>query len=491
MARAWALSGIAIRHGITLGLNLRNENKKVSDSSKEIRYRVWWALCSIERLLAVMNGRPTSFLETDCTTPLPLPVDEEAFLSAGGGGNGVLNNHAIRQLRHLPSQDSSSSTYSSRAKVSPSDSLSPTSQQSGFDWNKTVAPSEGLYFLLYIKLSTITHEVLSSLYRRRISELSSELCETWADVQTTISALGSKLDGWLSDLPTLFDFTKKQQDQSFLRQRINLGFSYYGVRAIINRPCLCRIDRKIPHQSNKSRDFNRSAAAECVHAAKSMMEMLADEPNPRELYKVAPWWCLVHHLMQAATILMLELSFRADHMPCEAEEILLTAKKAIYWLKTMSEESIAASRAWRMCNDILHKVAPRIGGNFDDMPTDVPRSHEFPVFEGQGYSAPGVPHNRDAWAGSPVFQRQFPNHGYFEAPLPGSDSSFQPLMYTPYDEFLSYGQDRSRAVPFSAPDIISAFPSSNQMNTMTPEDPRGQDFLFNRNPQWHPSSGPS
>ena len=144
----------------------------------------------------------------------------------------------------------------------------------------------------------------------------------------------------------MFDFTRKQRDQQFLRHRFCLGFGYYSAKIIVNRPALCRTDRKIPDASGKARDFDRLTAAKCVHAAKAIIAILPNEPNATGLYGIAPWWLIVHHLVQASTILMLELPFRADHMPNEAEEILEAAKKAVIWLRSLSDENIAARRAW-------------------------------------------------------------------------------------------------------------------------------------------------
>ena len=370
MSRAWAISGIAIRQAYTLGLNLQNESKNVNDSSKEVRYRVWWALCSTERLLAVMTGRPTSIVETDCSVPLPLPLDEESFFSVKPS---TFNSHTIQLLRRYSSQDSPitdnvastpSSTHSSKTRTSPTDRFSPVSQQSSLDHSQVVNPCYALYFLHHTKLSIVTSEVLNRLYRVGTMSLS------WAQIQAIITSLEGKVDRWRITLPSVFDFTKRQRDQQFHRQRVSLGFFYYSTLIIVSRPCLCMVNRRIPNQSTKSKEFNRATAAKCVYAARDMLELLPDEPNSIGLYKVAPWWCLVHHLVQAVTVLMLEVSYRSDHLPHEVEQILDSAKKAVHWLRSMSEDDLAASRAWRMCDDMLRKVAPKVGRSVDDLPTN-------------------------------------------------------------------------------------------------------------------------
>ncbi|RDH26850.1 fungal-specific transcription factor domain-domain-containing protein [Aspergillus welwitschiae] len=77
--RSWRVCGIAIRSSIAMGINLRNQSKEISNTSREIRYRVWWSLYTLENTLSVMTGRPTGTSDRFCTTPLPIPFEEEQF----------------------------------------------------------------------------------------------------------------------------------------------------------------------------------------------------------------------------------------------------------------------------------------------------------------------------------------------------------------------------------------------------------------------------
>lgn len=178
--------------------------------------------------------------------------------------------------------------------------------------------------------------------------------------------------------------------------------------------------------------------------------MLPDAPDAVGLYRVSPWWCLVHHLVQATTVLMLELSFRADHMPNEADDILEAAKKGILWLRSMSEDNVAARRAWRLCEGLLRKVAPKIGRDAENLPDGVlPPSADF---RSQDTSAnPTQP-------GSPSDY----NRG------PGLMRPSQ--VYSAYDEFLP---------PLSSPRFSSTFPAMDQMDTgLYPGAPEDLDFSF-------------
>jgi hypothetical protein len=152
---------------------------------------------------------------------------------------------------------------------------------------------------------------------------------------------------------------------------MSLAFQYHNARILINRPCLCRLDYRIPNESNRSREFNRSAAATCIGGARETVALLPDEPHPIGLISVAPWWCLLHYLVSAGAILMVEISMRAEHNPQQAEGLLNDAKKIVRWLRAMSRDSIAAERSWAVLSKLLIVSAPKIGGDTLDVERDL------------------------------------------------------------------------------------------------------------------------
>lgn len=415
-----------------------------------------------------MTGRTSTISDGDCTVPLPVPIEEEAFpLRTGGKLYGdTLGRTPRSSTQESLSPDNSTSTpssISSGAKITPASSASPLSQQPSFESFKSMAPNNALYFVHYTQLSLLSHEVCHALYSP------GTMSESWARVQLNIGTLEDKLERWHSGLPNLFDFGKKQRDQQFTRQRMCLGFFYYSVRILINRPCLCRVDRRIPNQSGRSRDFNRSAAISCVQAARATLNLLPDEPNTIGLYKISPWWCLLHYLMQAASVLMLELAIRADHMPFEAEEILRCAKKAVRWLNKMSDECLAAHRAWELCTNLLTKVASRVG-------RDV---HDLPAYSGGNWNA-GTNGNDFNRTSSDRTSNQGSNHSTsiestnFTGNLPTSVNygtggqvdyapNFYPSIYTVHDEFVPYDPS---AISLYEPHFGSMFSESGQVDAM-------------------------
>jgi hypothetical protein len=411
-------AGVAIRAAIGLGINMRNDSKHTLNTSKEIRYRVWWSLYVLENLLSAMTGRPSSIRDYVCTAPLPVPFEEKDFHA-----------EAAAQLLGTDMQKSSRSPSTFSPYTTPSTSapspLSPKSQPPDIGWVKNVPPNDSLYFLHFVQLTRITQGVLDRLYAPKTKG------ESWPQIGSAIVELDLEIKSWHCRLPGVFDFSREQRDQTFIRQRLSLGFFYYGTRIMINRPCLCRRDRKKHLESRKLNDFNRTAAALCIESAQAMLSLIPDEPNAVGLNKVGPWWCVLHFLMQATIVLMLELAFGADHMPDEAESILAAAKKAVRWFHRMSKESLAARRAWHLCDSFLRDVAPMVGGDAKDLPASpssmpmspIPHVHGHPIMRPTPMQ--------------PAYREQFPLY---------QEEITIPTIYTAYDECSPYNPSMGQLI---------------------------------------------
>lgn len=451
--RSWAISGIALRCATTLGLNLRNDSKSVKEFSREIRYRVWWALCYLERQLAVMTGRAPSVLDIDCTCPLPLPVDE----------SGIVDNPMPREFSCHNSGHSESQTLTpssaqpdgiSSSPIEPHPLTSPSISHAEY-----ASPNIGLYFLHYTKLSIVTNRVLSRLYRAAGME------KSWAETQSTMAELNQDLETWCKRLPLQFDFTKRVRDQRWISQRKSLGFVYYSTMLIINRPCLCRMDRRIADKSEKAEQFDQANAAKCVHAAIDMLKLLPDEPNPEGMYTQSPWWCLVHHLVEAAVVCMLELSFRASHMPHEVDEVFENADKAVEWLRSMSNSDLAASRAWQLCDEMLRKISPKVGKGASDMSSYQQQDMAEPMQGIQSY------HPQPGLVGLAVLP--FPGLGRFQIPMSSS-----------YNQTMSFDMPSQGLMPDSSITAYeNLFPFANEMDAMGFGDLSADGYLPNHSPQ--------
>jgi hypothetical protein len=73
--------------------------------------------------------------------------------------------------------------------------------------------------------------------------------------------------------------------------------------------------------------------------------------------------------MQAATIILLELSFGCVHVPKEEEKLVRLSKKSIRWLFAMSERSVGSRRAWQLCDSSFRSLANKMNYNTDDIPS--------------------------------------------------------------------------------------------------------------------------
>jgi hypothetical protein len=366
------LSGYAIREAGALGLNMRNDSNDLKDSLKEIRYRLWWALYTLEHRLCNMTGRVNCIMDDHCTTPLPVPLEEEQFETEEG--QKLLSkvrqqgDRAPSSNSHTPSVGSTPSTERSRSqtKVDSRSPSTPNTQGGHLDWAKDVQPNGSLYFLHLVQLTRVTQSIFHNLYNP------ASVKGTWSETQAKVKDLDERLEHWYSKLPPAFAFRRKQRERGSYEHRLYLGFFFYSTKMTIHRPCLCRLDRKIPGQSNKSLEFNRNSAAACVEAAMEMLQLIPNEPNAVGLIRVGPWWNILHWLVQATTVLMLEISFRANHMPEEAEAILESCKKGIRWLHALAEDNPSAGRAWSMCNALFMEAVKKIGRDVGDLPQNPP-----------------------------------------------------------------------------------------------------------------------
>ena len=422
---------------------MRNESRKTQDGLKEIRYRVWWSLYVLEHLLGNMTGRATSISDDCCTTPLPAPYDEDEFHTQGA--KTLLGTEVQRDDRNpstcpLSSSAAGSTPASDRARSASTkleNSKSPSAPSfPGLSWTRNVAPNASLYFLEYVQLARLTQEILKKLYTPFAVHTN------WSKVQKTIAELDTDLGSWYTSLPASFDFKKQTRNRDFQEFRYNLGFFYYSTQMKINRPCLCRLDRKIPNQSAMSKEFNRDAASKCVDAAQEMLSLIPDEPNAIGLNSVGPWWNILHYLVQATTVMMLELSFRSTHMPGATEDLIMSSKKAVRWLHQMAEENISAQRAWQFCDRMLRETVPKVGGDVTDLPP-------APARGSASSNAPSLHSNQS-------YHSQVKNAYHHQAQYANAEqlNMFQSMpdynTYTMFDQYMPYDMPGHNYQPTSA-----------------------------------------
>ncbi|OQE23717.1 hypothetical protein PENSTE_c008G01500 [Penicillium steckii] len=338
--RAWKLAGSAVRGALALGLHLRSVGSCTSDTSKEIRYRVWWSLYTVEQLLAVITGRPSCIVDSSCTTPLPVPFDEGDFQK--DEVSLLISNTAqntCSPLKQMTSSNNAAKLDSAADSDTTDEGNEADTKMSRAEYLKSLPPSKRMTVKLY------SPEALQA---------------PWASTKFIIQSLMLDIDSWFMNLPPSYDFTSTQTSQCPLGQRMGLAFLFYSTKIGITRPCLCRLETS-QSDGDLTYEFCNKTAAECVESACHMLTLFPDSPDAALLHRISPWWCTLHYLMQSITVLLLELAFQAQHVPEKAAMVSKAAKKALHWLHTLSKTNAACERAWKLCDGFLRRLAPHFG----------------------------------------------------------------------------------------------------------------------------------
>lgn len=260
---------MSLRFALAVGLHLRNEDPDAPPGRKETLARIWWSLHSVECLLSSITGRPCIIANEDCTVPLPQPLPEERTKGSSASGGTSRAPHDDNSSGSIPLTSSGASESFSR-----------------MDGRATAGP----FLRDHIKIGLITRKVLKDLYSARTASFS------WKHIQTLISSLTADLDNWAaSALPSRSGSPDSNLEFDSQRKQVLLSFHYHNVKILITRPCLCRLERRIQGQSDKSTNFNQNMAEACVQAAQNMTLLLPDQPDPVIIYQKGPWWSMTHN----------------------------------------------------------------------------------------------------------------------------------------------------------------------------------------------------
>ena len=331
---SWVVVGMAVRFGFALGLHVRNEDRSATAVKKELLSRIWWAVYSLDRILSAITGRPSICAEIYCSTSLPLSISSgdinEATIEAKYG-----------QQPRWPS-------LHTRPEGSNPSSLTVSEATPGLDADSA---NSGSFLTATVRLGMLSNDIVTRLYSPNL------ITKSWKDVQRSIAHMLEELDGWLSGLPKgLNPFEDNGSNYSMQHERNIIKTYYYSTKILICRPCLCRLDRRIKSQTEKSDKFNHKVAVQCVSSAKSIAASLPDDMAVwnKEIYRVFPWWAAMHYVMQAIAILLLEACIEVDGM-----DILPALKKLVRWLRALRASNSMANRAYTITVDLLRKLTMR------------------------------------------------------------------------------------------------------------------------------------
>ncbi|KAF2000680.1 hypothetical protein P154DRAFT_575736 [Amniculicola lignicola CBS 123094] len=347
--RSWVVIGMSLRFGYSLGLHVRNEDRTATQVKKEVLSRMWWGLYSLESILSNITGRPSVGIASHISVRLPIPLATEDLDEASLASMDVTLGRTI--LVENPSSGTSSATPSK-------------SDLSGFTESFNVHANSGAFLRETVKIGKITQKALVSLYSATM------VTNTWEKVQEHIMDTLSEVEDWANSLPPDYTFLGAHGiNEDYIRERTILAMYYYSAKMMATRPCLCRLDRRIGNQTKSSDDFNRNMAVTCVTAAKSVADLLPDDARHHRaaIYRNGPWWSIVHNIMQALTILMLEIAFEPASFPQDKQLMLPSLKKLVHWLREMGNNYTLAKRAYQIGFDLLKKTVANVDIDISDL----------------------------------------------------------------------------------------------------------------------------
>lgn len=342
-----------MRSAVAMGIHLRFENEGISSISKETRYRLWWALYSLDVQLCLMTGRPFNIDLENCTTPFPVPYPEEVFPD-----DRVAQIIANEDARMAPIAYFTSRAIEkdSRGQQRLARSLASIGRE-GHE-NRTdaalmldnIEPNTSLYFLCRIGLACIGKTAMDDIHSPRTTSLS------WDEVETSITRNNATADDWLAQLPPYYNFEKASPNFPFVRQRTSLAFRFYSIKLIILEPCLQRVIRV--QTEGPCSVHCQTMAATCLQVARSVLDLLPDEPDVSWLYEYCPWWSILHYIMQSSTILMVSIARQRELGSIRLEETVHRIRRACRWLYEMSRSDEFPRRAWSIFLELVTRHIP-------------------------------------------------------------------------------------------------------------------------------------
>jgi hypothetical protein len=311
---------MAIRSGYALGLHLRVEDPAVTAVKRELRARIWWGVFSLDIALSTITGRAPSGLERYCSVPQPLPL-------------------AAEELEESRVQSARADAVPSYHDSNPSTPL-------------TDGANCGSYLRNIVMVNLVISTALNDLYSPNPAN------KSWEAVQKNVAQLLERLESWVLQLPPGLHFLSPSMTTPCPQERTTVALHYYSAQILISRPSLLRIDIHTSKQTDGSDELSRRTAGICVDAAKAIAALLpvdADRVGIRA-WHLAPWWSMVHFLMQAVATLLLNISNLASDLSYDPSE-LQALKKLLRCLRVMGLKNASANRAYTIGFGLLKRLA--------------------------------------------------------------------------------------------------------------------------------------
>jgi hypothetical protein len=138
---------------------------------------------------------------------------------------------------------------------------------------------------------------------------------------------------------------------------------------LTNRPCLSKTSARkdsTPNESLEFREFSKTSAETCINSARAIIHLIVKEYRSQDLIPNSPWWCLIHHLIPANKIIMLEMADENLHTPEYRAALLEDCKMVLVWLRSMSKVNAALRRHSLELSDQLKQVVPGIDAQLEE-----------------------------------------------------------------------------------------------------------------------------
>lgn len=329
--------------------------------------RTWWSLYSLEQMLSTTTGRPSIVVDSNCSVPLPVPVYDgslpdyvEMSYKWGSGSK---------------TDGSGPSKVSSVPNVTAEHSTTPTGIT-------TFSTNHGSFFRAACQLSIISKSILTSLYSVET------MIKPPEEMHQEVSQLEDRLEKCVVSLPADLNFREPTSisADTFARERMLLAFQFSNAKMLLARPYLT--GRRQPWGDAEGAKFAKRMANDCVKTAQITINLLSDEKRFDLIYDQGPWWCIINHLMQAISVLLLGLSF-PETISHDSLALIECVKKAIRWLKATDDSTF--NRAYHVALNSLQSVARRYSVDTSDLWTmnmmmpaweELPRGFEMGMFCG-------------------------------------------------------------------------------------------------------------
>lgn len=346
-----------------------------------------------------MHGRASCVGESLCSVSLPIPAEEDMFKQPDIYR--LLQDSALRDSRLRPT-------------------LFETSGQlrAGTAWASEFQPCPSLFFYYIVDLSMTAQAVLNKVFSiEGVREGTSEM-------EYRLQKYGLRLDRWLSKLPANYQFTvadggpwlvdrvKLDESAFYSRERVCLALNYYSACVTLCRPCLSQAHTSplgvspAATQEMTSRAKRRTnMGSDCLQAACSLISILPESVDVTWLARIAPFWSILHFLMQATTALLLGISscsFASPPKPAhkrssfnqppspagpstanppsptlhyppllntDLNTAIAQSKKALIWIHAMASIDASSKRAFHICDKVIRQIAPGLGIDLQDWPS--------------------------------------------------------------------------------------------------------------------------